>query len=200
MNTSELKPPGLASPPPGDCAVIGLVESPQFGAAQAAMAGLSDCRDYEDWLDRREGLQIGLAMTGVEAAIVRVDLASFLEWASLAGAPLGECALDAFAALALAARAGAISMTLATICEPDFTAHAPALAGVTGQRDYARWTQYRQTRRVKWEALGARIAQLPVRVGDFLAWCACLGQAASEETLDRYAQLTLERLTALESD
>ena len=74
MNTFEIKPTDLAPPPgrpPRDCAAIGLVESPQFGGAQAAIADLADCRDYDDWLDRREGLQIGLAMTGVDAAIVR---------------------------------------------------------------------------------------------------------------------------------
>ena len=203
MNMFEIEPKSLAPPPgrsPRDCAVIGLVEFPQFSQAQAAIAGLSDCSDYDDWLDRREGLQIGLAMTGVNAAIVRVDLASFLEWRSLTGAAFGECALDAFAALALAVRAGAITRTLATISESDFAIHAPALATVAGKRSYARWLRYRSTRRVKWEALGARIAQLPVRVDAFLAWCGCLEQPATEEMLDRYAQLTLERLATLDCD
>ena len=94
-----------------------------------------------------------------------------------------ECALDAFAALALAARAGAISRTLATISAPDFTSHASALAAATSGRSYERWLRYRLTRRVKWEALGARIAQLPVRVDDFLAWCACLKQPRPRKRL-----------------
>jgi hypothetical protein len=197
MFTSELRPEN-DPPPPGrrkGPAAIGLVDGGEFERAQAAVPCLADYRDYDDWLDRREGLQIGLDMVGVEATIVRIDLASFLEWRRLSGARAEEGALDAFAAVALAMRTAMVSRVLGAISKSDFVRHSVSLVAIAGGRDYGRWSRYRQAQRVKIEALGGRVEQLPVRIDDFLSWCACLGQAASEEALDRYAQLTLERLT-----
>jgi hypothetical protein len=196
MFTSELGPTTLLPPigPRDGHAVIGLVDGDEFDRAQTAIPDLAAYFDYDDWLDRREGLQIGLDMVGVEATIVRIDLASFLEWLRLTGASADENALDAFAALTLAMRTGSVSNVLATINQSDFVRHSASLAAIAQGRDYDRWSRYRRTLRVKIEALGGRVEQLPVRMADFFAWCACLGQAGSEETLDRYAQLALERL------
>ena len=112
------------------------------------------------------------------------------------GASADEAALDAFAAVALAMRTASVSRVLAAISKSDFAQYSTPVGAITGGRDYGRWSRYRQTQRVKIEALGGRVEQLRVRIEGFLAWCACLGQAASAETLDCYAQLTLERLTA----
>jgi len=197
MFTSELSPTSLPPPlgPRDGPAVIGLVDGDEFDHAQAAIPGLAGYFDYDDWLDRREGLQIGLDMVGVQTTIVRIDLTSFLEWKRLTGAGADESALDAFAAVTLAMRTASVSKVLATISKSNFAQHSASLVAIAHGRDYGRWSRYRQALRVKIEALGGRVEQLPVRMPDFLAWCACLGQAASEEALDRYAQLTLERLT-----
>jgi hypothetical protein len=198
MYPSELSPrspPPLPLGPHKGPTVIGLVDGGEFERAQVAIPGLAGCIDYDDWLDRREGLQIGLAMMGVEATIVRFDLASFLEWRRLTRAGVDESAMDAFAAVTLAMRTMSVSKVLAAISKSDFAQHSASLAAITCGRSFDRWSRYRRALRVKSETLGGRVERLPVSVEDFLAWCACLGHAASEELLDRYAQLTLERLT-----
>ena len=197
MRMSELRPTSL--PPPlgrrEGAVVIGLVDGGEFEHAQAAIPSLAGYLDYDDWLDRQEGLQLGWDMVGVEATIVCINLASFLEWRRLVGAGADEGALNSFAAVALAMRTASVSRVLAAISEADFTRHSASTFVIAGGRDYGRWSRYRRALRVKIETLGGRAEQLPVRIEDFLAWCACLGQATSEDALDRYAQLTLERLT-----
>ncbi len=79
---------------------VAIVAADEFAHAQAAIAELADYGDYEDWLDARWGLQIGLAMAGVDAKMVVVDLSSFLGWRDRTGKPADERALDAFASLA----------------------------------------------------------------------------------------------------
>ena len=197
MSTFKLNPVDI--PPPlgswSSAAVIGLVDGGEFEGAQAAIPSLSAYVDYDDWLDRQEGLQIGLGMAGFETTMVRVDLASFLEWRRLTRADPAEDALDAFAAVTIAMRTASISKVLAVISRSDFARHSASLVAIAGGRDYERWSRHRRALQVKTEMLGVRVEQLPVRVEDVLAWCACLGEAPSEEALDRYAQLTLERLT-----
>lgn len=52
---------------------------------------------YEEWLDERDGLLIGLSAAGVRAVHVRIDLDKFLAWDAPDRA-LDEAALDRFAA------------------------------------------------------------------------------------------------------
>ena len=99
---------------------IGIVAKDEFADARAAIEELTRCRDYEDWLDARWGLRIGLAMAGVNADMVVVDLASFLEWLDRTGKVADERALDVFASLAAPRRR---APTLPPICEvPDGSA------------------------------------------------------------------------------
>ena len=49
----------------------------------------------------RCGLLIGLAMAGIDASMVVVDLSSFLGWRDRTGKPADERALDAFASATL---------------------------------------------------------------------------------------------------
>jgi len=79
---------------------IETVAEKEFADAQAAIRELIGYSDYDDWLDARWGLCIGLAMAGVDARMVVVDLASFLGWRDRTGNPADERALDAFASLA----------------------------------------------------------------------------------------------------
>jgi hypothetical protein len=79
---------------------IGIVAEDEFADTRAAIAELKGYSDYEDWLDARWGLCIGLAMAGVNASMVVVDLASFLRWLDRTGKVADERTLDAFASLA----------------------------------------------------------------------------------------------------
>ncbi len=122
---------------------IGLLAESEFDQARASIADLADHRNYEDWLDSREGLQIGLSMAGVDATIVCVSLSSFLEWRGLTGASSDERALDAFAALALIVRNSRASKALAVVSEFDFATHSLDVAAFAGGRDYQDWARHR---------------------------------------------------------
>ena len=113
-----------------ETAVIGLVAQTEFEHARSAIADLARCADYDDWLDAREGLQMGLAMAGVDARIVKVALSSFLEWSRLSGASADERALDAFAGLVSVARNSPELRVFASVDELDFAAHSLVRFGV----------------------------------------------------------------------
>jgi len=175
-----------------ETAVIGLVAETEFQHARSAISDLARCADYDDWLDAREGLQMGLAMAGVDARIVKVTLSSFLEWSRLSGTPADERALDAFAGLVSAARVSPDVKVFAVVGELDFATHSREIGALAADGDYERWLRHRSA--AKSIAIGAwlHIEELPIRLEGFLAWCDCLGQTASEAALDRYAQLLLE--------
>jgi hypothetical protein len=179
---------------------IGLVLARDFERAQAEVVDLADYINYDDWLDSREGLQIGNSMAGVDAAIVCVSLSSFLEWRGLTGASSDQRALDAFAALSLAMRTSHSPKVLAAVSEFDFAVRPLEVAAFAGGRDYRGWLRRRQAMRAKAAAAGLDVEELPVRLGAFLDWCACLGQSACEAALDRYAELLLEYLTSDPAD
>lgn len=80
-------------------AAIGIIAEEEFADAQAAIGELMSYCDYEDWLDARWGLLMSLAMAGVDARMVVVELASFHGWRDRMGKPADERALDAFASL-----------------------------------------------------------------------------------------------------
>ena len=79
--------------------------SPQaFAVAAATIPAFSVYADYEDWLDAREGLRMGLAFAGVEAEVTSGSLNALLAWARLTGTEPDEAALDRLAAVAHAVR------------------------------------------------------------------------------------------------
>lgn len=177
---------------------IGLVVDDEFGHARDVIPFLADYLDFDDWLDRCEGLQIGLAMAGVDATIVPVRLGRFLEWVRLTRRPLDERALDRFATLALAIRNASASNAMAVVGELDFVAYSRRVAAFGDYGDSRHWQRHREALRWKLEASGVRVETLPICIDAFVDWCACLGQDASEAALDRYAQLVLEHLTTFD--
>jgi hypothetical protein len=77
--------------------IIGILDASGFEAARSLMPELQSYVDYGDWLDVREGAQIGWAMTGVDARIVPVDFQRFVSWCEAACLKPSEAALDAYA-------------------------------------------------------------------------------------------------------
>ena len=173
---------------------IGLIAETAF-AERAQIPWLDDYSDYEDWLDSRLGLQMGLAMSGVEAAVVHVGLAEFREWCALTRTTPNEDALDTFAALAQSARNGASPRVLAELDEADFNRRRLEIVPVAEGLEFQQWRLRRKTMRADLTADRIRFESLPVCVDSFLAWCACVDERPSETTLDRYARLLLEHLT-----
>ncbi len=177
-------------------AVIGVVAEREFESARASISGVADYLNYWDWFDAREGLQIGLSLAGVDAATVCVGVSSFLQWRDLTGASSDERALDAFAALASTVRGEDALRVVAVVSAFDFATHPLQVAAFAGRRDYRGGARHRRATRAKAIAAGLHVEEMPVRLGGFAQWCACLRQSASEAALDRYAQLLLEHLTS----
>ena len=176
--------------------VIGLVAEREFERARTEIVELTAYPCYCDWLDAREGLQIGLSMAGVEATTVCVSLSSFLKWTALTGASRDERALDAFAALAGAVREADALRVLAVVGGYDFATHPRQVAAFAGRRDYRGWLRHRRTMRAAAIADGLHVEELPIRLDGFAEWSACLRQGVCEAALDRYAHLLLEHLTS----
>lgn len=177
---------------------IGLLVDDEFDHVRDATTFLANDLDFDGSLDRCEGLQIGLAMAGVDATIVPIRPGRFLEWVRLTRRPLVERALDEFAALALAMRSASVTAVMADVDEMDFLAHSGRVAAFSGYGESRRWLRHRRAFHAKLEANGGRVETLPIRVEAFIDWCACLRQDTSEAALDRYALLALERLTTFD--
>jgi hypothetical protein len=74
-----------------------LLSAEEFEEARALVAGLSGYRDYDDWLDYREGRFMGYSVGGAAAELFPVVLRDFLVWCCKHQIPPTEAALDAFA-------------------------------------------------------------------------------------------------------
>jgi hypothetical protein len=83
---------------------IGMLSLEAFAVAAETIPALSAYADYEDWLDAREGLLMGLAMGGVDAELTPVSLTALLAWGKLTGTQPDEASLDRLAALLYAVR------------------------------------------------------------------------------------------------
>jgi hypothetical protein len=80
---------------------VALVSPEEFERARGVIPEFSDQHCYEDWLDCREGLFMGLAMSGVDSRLVNVSLESFLHWCADRAAKPSESLLDDFALIDL---------------------------------------------------------------------------------------------------
>jgi hypothetical protein len=76
---------------------VALLSHQDFRLARQLMPELESYAHYDDWLDCRHGLMMGLAMAGVETSLVSVTLADFHRWCVEHDQLPTEEALDAFA-------------------------------------------------------------------------------------------------------
>lgn len=178
-------------------AIAALGEA-DFRRARAAIPDFARSLDYEDWLDDRYGLTVGLCSSGVDARIVTVDLSSFLAFCRSARLAPTEKNLHLFAGVIAALRERGIgeaeATTLALVSEADFARHFDRVDAFRAAGDHARWTTRRGDCARAARAAGKTVFQTPTPIADFLEWTRCLGQPSSEACLDRYAALTLEAL------
>jgi hypothetical protein len=82
-----------------DISVIALVAEEEFALAREAIPEWTDYASYEEWLDSREGFQMGLTMAGVEVKMVPVMLSAFLVWCRYTQTHSSAVALETFAGL-----------------------------------------------------------------------------------------------------
>ena len=78
--------------------VIGVLKDSDFNRLKCEGVHFPFPDQYDDWLDEREGLSVGLSAAGVRTVMITVDLDRFLTWCRKEAVPIGEDALDRFAA------------------------------------------------------------------------------------------------------
>jgi hypothetical protein len=175
-------------------AVLAVTSKEEFAWAQVAIPDLSLQDSYEDWLDSREGFQIGLSMAGVDVRMVRVELTPFLAWCRLTRTRPNERRLDAFAMMLFILRRPPAPAALAVVRRDDFEAHAQTIDAFAPYGDFESWDRHRALVQEDATGSGARVEPLAVHIGDFVEWGKCVSEETSEATLDRYASLVLEFL------
>jgi len=173
-----------------ESAVLGLIDEEEFAWAQTVVPDLNEYLDFDDWLDSREGFQIGLAMAGIDAKIERLSLRLFLTWCRLSGSAPSERTLDVFAAMRAAFREAPAA--IAVIRRGDFELHGAYVAALAPYNNYEAWLRHRETER---RSACPAVKDFPIHLGDFIAWTRCLGESTSEASLDAYASLVAEYIT-----
>jgi hypothetical protein len=175
-------------------AVLATISKDEFERTKTIIGDLARYDSYQDWLDTREGFQIGLAMAGVDVKCVAVAVTPLLAWCRLTNTSPSEQAMDAFARLLLALRAPPRASAHAIVRRDEFDSHADAVEAFARHRNYSRWRRHRDRLREERVSSGLRVEEFPVRIEDFLAWSRCLKELPNEEMLDRYSELVLEYL------
>jgi hypothetical protein len=181
-------------PSQGGAVSMAVISEEEFAWAQVVVPDLAYHLGYQDWLDCREGFQIGLAMAGVEVKTIEVVLSPFLAWCRLTDSAPSERALDLFASAVLMMRAPPSPFVLAVVRQEDFNAHAHDVGAFVRHVSFDRWRLHRARIAEKLKESGGRVEELPVRIEDFIEWSKCLGEKTDETVLDIYATLVMEYL------
>jgi hypothetical protein len=178
--------------------VVAALGEDDFRHARAAIPDFAQNLDYEDWLDDRYGLTVGLCCSGVDARIVTVDLSTFLAWCRSARLAPTEKNLRLFAGVVAVLRDRSIGQVeatiLAAVSEREFASYFDLVDAFRAAGDYANWMTGRDASVRAAQAAGKIVFQTPTAIGLFLEWTRCLSQSSCETFLDRYAALTLEAL------
>jgi hypothetical protein len=174
--------------------VIAVLSEQEFAWAQIVIPDLGSYLGFEDWLDCRDGFEIGLAMAGVDVRKISVVLSPYLAWCRLTGAQPSERSLDAFASILLFLRKHPTPVALAVVREDEFLSHAQAVDAFTPHINFEHWKTHRAAVQKSMSDVGVRIEPLPVNIKDFVEWGRCVRTPTSEAVLDSYADLVLEFL------
>jgi hypothetical protein len=174
--------------------VIAALSEEEFAWAQIVIPDLSAYLGYEDWLDCREGFEVGLAMAGVDVRRISVVLSPYLAWCRLTGAQPSERSLDAFASMLLFLRKHPAPAAIAVVREDEFVTHAQSVEAFAPHIDFEHWKDHRAAVQKSMASVGAPIEPLPVNIKDFVEWGRCVRTQTSEAILDSYAGLVLEFL------
>lgn len=179
-----------------DVEFVAMLDEDDFEAARDLIPDLAMHGDYEDWLDDRYGLVVGLCSSGVDAKSVKVELSHFLAWCRYANLAPTEESLDDFATIVAIMRdhfhADVDLKTIATVSQAEFSAYFGVLEAFQGVGDYSGWVARREATVQAALATGAVVCRAPAPIAEFLEWARCLGAGSTEALLDRYATLALE--------
>jgi hypothetical protein len=180
----------------GDVEFVAMLSADDFEAAHASIPDFASDSDYEDWLDDRYGMTVGLCASGVDARMVTLEFSQFLAWCRYARLAPSRKGLDEFASVVAImrdhCRDEAELTTIATVSYAEFSAYFELLEAFRSVDDYPSWIARREAAVQASLASGAIVCRSPAPLAEFLEWARCLGAGSTEALLDRYAALALE--------
>jgi hypothetical protein len=77
---------------------LAIIKPEEFLLAQLSIFDLRDYGDYEEWMEAQESRQFGLAIAGVEARRIPIELSAFLDWCQHTLQRPNSSTLDKYAA------------------------------------------------------------------------------------------------------
>jgi hypothetical protein len=182
----------------GAVEIVAALDESDFQRALAFIPDFALHADYQDWLDDRYGLTVGLCAGGADARMVNVGLAAFLTWRRFANVSASQNGLDDFAALVAAMadrRAGDPDIAIfAQVNASEFSEHFLAVEAFQRAGDYPTWLANRMRALRAAAAAGNVVLATPTPIRHFLDWGRCIDAGSSEALLDRYARLMIETL------
>jgi hypothetical protein len=179
--------------------IVAALDENDFERARAAIPDFALHDDYQDWLDDRYGLILGLCAGGADARMRSVRLSAFLSWCRFANISPSQRRLDDFAALSASAdrRAGDSDVVIvAEATASEFAEHFEAVEAFGEAGDYTAWIARRRATMEDAATSGNIVLATPIPIGHFLDWARCVGVGSSEALLDRYAGLMIEALAS----
>ena len=185
---------------PSECCVeaVAMLCEQDFERMRALIPELKRRADYEDWLDDRHRLLMGLCAAGVDAQMIDVAFEPFLAWLRFINLAPTEQALDDFATLMAVWRShDAADLQVAAFADvsaADFAAYFEAMDAFRSVGDYLSWNEQRDASLQSALASGALVLLAPTPIDAFLEWTRCIRSDSSQATLDRYTRLALESL------
>lgn len=152
----------MTSPTPAN-PCIALLNSADFIRAKKLVENFDQWETFEDYLDDREGLRMGLAFAGRSIRLAPVSLDLFLAWCRAGGGRATAVRLDEFAALMEAIRRVPYAEVRDRLDHRGNDGH---------HRDL--------------------FISVPVDVQAYKAWVACLQERTSPALLEAYARFSVE--------
>ena len=152
----------MTSPKPAD-PCIALLDSADFIRAKKLVEDFDQWETFEDYLDDREGLRMGLAFAGRSIELAPISLDLFLAWCRATGGRVNAVRLDEFAALMEAMR------------------RVPCAEVRPRLEDRANDGHH-----------GGSFISVLVDVQAYEAWVACLRERPSPALLEAYARFSVE--------
>jgi hypothetical protein len=170
---------------------LAVLSADEFDRGRGLIDDLASHCTYEDWMESREGLYIGLSLGGIDARLVSVSLNGFLDWCERRLITPTERALDAFALLQI--NGDSDDFVAAPVLDsPDFLALREHCAFLAPFQRHDHWRRREQARIASLRAWGVAVVEANIDAASFLEWTRCLGQSNDRRSLSQYARLLLE--------
>jgi hypothetical protein len=170
---------------------LAVLSADEFDRGRGIIDDLANHCTYEDWIECREGVYLGLSLGGIDARLVNVSLNGFLDWCERRSITPTERALDAYALVQM--NGDSDDFVAAPVLDsPGFLALREHCAFLRPFKRHADWREREHARIASLRAWGVAVVEADIDAQSFLEWTRCLGQNNDCGSLAHYARLLLE--------